>query len=248
MIGGIMSKTQKIVIITVAVALVVAVVAFCIFYFLGLTGIHHHSEPKEGQIKVACVGDSITYGHGISDWEKNNYPAQLQGILGDDYHVANFGHSARTLSPDGDRPYIESEQYRLSLEYDADIVVIMLGTNDSKPANWVDEEDFIKKYDDFINSYKENNPNVKIILCTPAKCYLPIKDNYGDLDIRSEVVDVIKDATYTYATTKGYNLVNIYALTDNHEEWFGDKIHPSKDGAKVMAEAIADMVRIVANT
>ena len=63
-----------------------------------------------------------------------------------------------------------------------------------------------------------------------------------------EVVDVIKDATYSYATTNGYTIVDIYALTDNHEEWFGDKIHPSKDGAKVMAEAIADMVRIVANT
>ena len=58
-----MSKTQKIVIITVAVALVVAVVAFCIFYFLGLTGIHHHSEPKEGQIKVACAGAYTRLGY-----------------------------------------------------------------------------------------------------------------------------------------------------------------------------------------
>ena len=65
---------------------------------------------------------------------------------------------------------VDDRKGRLAAGYDADIVVIMLGTNDSKPANWVNEEDFIKKYDNFINSYKENHPDVKIILCTPAKC------------------------------------------------------------------------------
>lgn len=33
-------------------------------------------------IKVACVGNSITYGAGISNREKNSYPAQLQYYLG----------------------------------------------------------------------------------------------------------------------------------------------------------------------
>ena len=135
----------------IAVSLIaVATTIFLILYFNGFSGIHNHTDAKEGQIKIACVGDSITYGHGIANWPKNNYPAQLQEFLGDEYHVSNFGHSGRTLSPDGDQPYVESDQYQLSLDYDADIVVIMLGTNDSKPENWTNELDFISKYAEFI--------------------------------------------------------------------------------------------------
>ena len=32
-------------------------------------------------IKVACVGDSVTYGYGIENTEENSYPAQLQQLL-----------------------------------------------------------------------------------------------------------------------------------------------------------------------
>ena len=42
-------------------------------------------------IKVACVGDSVTYGHGISNWPKNNHPFILGSILGDEYTVNNYG-------------------------------------------------------------------------------------------------------------------------------------------------------------
>ena len=120
-------------IIIIAVSLIaVATTIFLILYFNGFSGIHNHTDAKEGQIKIACVGDSITYGHGIANWPKNNYPAQLQEFLGDEYHVSNFGHSGKTLSDNGDQPYTESEQYSLSQSYGADVLIIMLGTNDSK--------------------------------------------------------------------------------------------------------------------
>ena len=165
-------KKRKKIIITIAIAIVVlAAILFAFVYNNGYSGIHNHTDPQEGQIKVACIGDSITYGHGISSWTKNNYPAQLQNLLGDSYHVANFGHSGRTLSNDGDKPYAESKQYELSLEYDADIIIFMLGTNDSKPKNWTDANTFMAEYEKMVNSYKENNPDVRIILCTPPVAF-----------------------------------------------------------------------------
>ena len=59
------------------------------------------------KIKVACVGNSVTYGHGIENREKNSYPAQLQRMLGNGYEVANFGKSGATLLRKGHRPYNE---------------------------------------------------------------------------------------------------------------------------------------------
>ena len=43
------------------------------------------------KIKVACIGDSITYGAAIEDRVNYSYPSQLQVLLGENYEVGNFG-------------------------------------------------------------------------------------------------------------------------------------------------------------
>src|SRR5438270_834071 len=83
-------------------------------------------------IKVACVGDSITQGSGL---QENTYPLQLQRMLGSNYEVRNFGVGGATLLEQGDKPYIQQKLYQDSLAFQPDVVVIMLGTNDSKPQN-----------------------------------------------------------------------------------------------------------------
>ena len=92
--------------------------------------------PKEDAIRVACIGNSITDGFGIDMRAKYGYPAQLQGILGDGYWVKNFGVSARTMLNKGDFPYMNEMAWKDALAFKPDIVVIKLGTNDSKPQNW----------------------------------------------------------------------------------------------------------------
>ncbi len=62
---------------------------FAYLYFNGMSGMTNTTEAKEGQIRIACVGDSTTYGHGITGWPKNTYPAILQNLLGEGYHVNN---------------------------------------------------------------------------------------------------------------------------------------------------------------
>lgn len=240
-----MKKKTKIILIIIAAALFVIGVALFLLYFNGLLGVHHHTEPSEGQIKVACVGDSITYGHGVSNWPKNNYPAQLSDILGDSYHVENFGHSGRTLSDSGDQPYSKSEQYRLSLEYEADIIVFMLGTNDSKPENWTDPDTFMAEYEKMVDSYKENNPDVRIILCTPARAFYPDGKSEGktSFDIQPGIVEQIRTRILTFAVLKGYECIDIYDITHGHREWFaGDCVHANADGARAIAEAVAKKI------
>src|SRR5690606_38894849 len=64
--------------------------AACAAFLLGL-------PSAMAQIKVACVGDSITAGLGIADPGTQSYPAQLQALLGSGYTVQNYGDSGRTL-------------------------------------------------------------------------------------------------------------------------------------------------------
>ena len=75
------------------------------------------------KIKVACVGNSITYGYTLPDREINAYPAKLQKMLGDDYVVGNFGKSGATLLNKGHRPYMQQEEYHKAIDF-ADIIGI----------------------------------------------------------------------------------------------------------------------------
>ena len=87
-----MSKTSflKIILSTLLSTSLILAIVFSYLYFKGLSGIRLYKNGKD-TIKVACVGNSVTYGYGISNWPKNNYPFILESFLGDEYTVNNYG-------------------------------------------------------------------------------------------------------------------------------------------------------------
>lgn len=91
-------------------ALYLIIVMVCLYEKGCLVKIHPMNKHKEGQIKVACVGDSITYGS--YHLTKRNYPAVLSKMLGAGYCVNNFGFSGRTAMKDGDMPYVKDKNYK----------------------------------------------------------------------------------------------------------------------------------------
>ena len=220
-----------------------------LLYNLGLTQILLvPTLPEEEQIKVACVGDSVTYGYGLSNRESNNYPAVLQQKLGNKYHVLNFGVNGHCVQNSSDKPYTSSENYELSVSCNADIVVFMLGSNDSKVHNWQGKEVFRTAYYELLDDYKDS----KIILCTPATAFY-IDDNgnvtRGDeekittFDIQPEVIEEIASIVRDVSEEKGYPLIEINDLTHKHPEWFTlDGTHPSEDGAKSIAGAVYNKI------
>ena len=105
------------------------------------------------RVRVACVGNSITYGAGIKNRSHDSYPSVLGRLLGDKYWVKNFGVSARTMLNKGDRPYMKEQAYQQALAFNPNIVVIKLGTNDSKSFNWVHKADFIKDTQTMIDAF-----------------------------------------------------------------------------------------------
>lgn len=187
-------------------------------------------------VKVACVGNSITYGSGIQNRELNSYPAQLQVYLGEGYKVKNFGVSATTLLEKGNFPYRTTKQYKESLEFMPDIVFIKLGTNDSKPQNRIHLDEFKDDYLSLVNSYRELPSHPRVILLTPVRCFLEDQSGISDSVLQARITPQIKEL----AAAQDLEIVNMYYIFGN--KWAShlmpDRLHPSSIGAGVMADKL----------
>lgn len=189
------------------------------------------------EIRVACVGDSITFGAGIPDRNNLSYPAQLGNLLGDDYKVVNFGISARTMLKKGDHPYVKEAHYQNSLAFKPNIVIIMLGTNDSKPHNWMHKAEFKQDTIELITPYLDQEEQPRIILCQPV----PVaKDRWGITDkvVSTEVSPLIQEVAYEL----GVETLDFRPKLINHPKWIPDGVHPNSFGAEVMARELHQLI------
>ena len=194
-------------------------------------------------IRVACIGDSITYGSRINDREQWSYPAQLQAYLGEGYEVCNFGVSGATLLRSGDRPYINTPAFRNAMDFRPDIVLIKLGTNDAKPKNWVHKDDFQKDYQVLIDTLRRLDSHPRIIIVTPLRCFVPEEDpGYSTKKLTDEVRPAVEEVAYR----NGLEIINMFNVVP--DSWdpglMPDKMHPSAKGAGLMALKIYEHLTV----
>jgi len=201
----------------------------CLSLFITLTF-------AQSKIKVACVGNSITFGYGLKPGEA--YPTLLQQLLGDKYEVSNYGISARTLLRKGDKPYWNEAKYKEVLALNPDIVIIKLGTNDTKPQNWAHKEDFVQDYEDFIQSFKNLPSHPKIYVCYPFPIF-PNKFNIRDSIVSNEMLPDLKKIT---KDTK-VKVIDLYHAFAGQSNLVFDGVHPTKEGAAALAKMIYEAIK-----
>ncbi len=195
------------------------------------------AAPASAVTKVACVGDSITAGAGVKDPAKR-YPTQLGVLLGKDYEVKNFGVSGSTMLDDGDKPYKKQKAFEQAIEWKPDIVVIKLGTNDSKPQNWAKKDGFAASTKSLVEAFQKANPKVKVYLCTPA----PVIGS-GNFGIREEIVKPeIIPLVRQIAGEMKLEVIDIYGALAGKDTLLPDRVHPNDEGAAVIAKTVYDVL------
>ena len=185
-------------------------------------------------IKVACVGNSITYGTGVANREQKAYPVVLQRLLGKGYQVENFGKPGATLLRRGHRPYFAQSEFRAALLFRPDIAVIHLGINDTDPRNWPNYRDeFIPDYLALIDSLRAVNPHVRILVArlTPIGVDHPRFDS-GTRKWREEISQAVQQV----AEIARVEWIDFYAPLVPHPDWLPDAVHPDARGAEVLAK------------
>lgn len=199
---------------------------------------------------IAALGDSITFGAGVADTRKTDcWEAKLEKLLSGSYQVLNYGVSGATLQNEGDQPYWKAPDRgglsfpEAALALNPEIVLFMLGTNDTKPYNW-NRGRFEAQLDQRIKEIKAV-PSVKrlIMMCPPYACPVDGADAVAfdviNETIRDEVVPLVKKC----AEENGAACIDLYALTDGHGEYFDDGVHPNSFGNRVIASAIAKVIQ-----
>jgi lysophospholipase L1-like esterase len=193
-------------------------------------------SPKPDAIRVACIGNSITDGHGIDMATAYGYPALLQKKLGDKYWVKNFGVSGRTMLNKGNQPYMNELAWKDAQAFKPDVVIIKLGTNDSKGINWKYGDEFRKDLEQMITTLLPNKP--QIWLCTPICAE---KDSWDIND--SIIANYIIPIQYEVAKKYGLKLIDLHSLFEGGEElMLTDGIHPNGKGAARLADIIYNQI------
>ena len=214
--------------------------------------------PQPDAIRVACIGNSITDGHGIDLAPQNGYPAQLQRMMGKGYWVKNFGVSARTMLNKGDYPYMNEMAWKDAQAFKPDIVLIKLGTNDSKPENWKYGSEFKQDLVQMITTLRPDlaqtgkkkakkakkgavveTPKPEIYLCTPIPAFKP-SWNISDEVITNNIIPIQQEVAREY----GLKVIDLHTLFgDDPQLMQGDGIHPSDRGVRRMAQIVSEELK-----
>jgi acyl-CoA thioesterase-1 len=212
---------------------------FAVAMLLTITVLSANSQDYH--VRIGFIGNSITFGVTLTNPKTECYPAQLGHMLqekyGDTCILGNFAITTRTMLKHGDFPIWNDVEFRDAWKFAPEILLICLGTNDSKPQNWdLYGHEFYDDYKSMIDTFRIRNPHVQFLVCHPAPAY---REVWGIRDsvIRNGVIPAI-DSILDYS---GATLVDFYTPLIDSVSLFPDYIHPNFRGSGALA-------RIVYNT
>ena len=205
------------------------------------------SRKKEDMIKIACIGDSITWGFTIIRRSKYSYPAVLGELLNSEsqeFEVNNYGYNDSTARMDSEVPYVKKKVFTNAQKFLPDIAIIMLGSNDTKRINW-DPEKFREGYSKIVDTFTELGAKVYLMTPPPILNKIEIKEgveisridpsiiSLNDQTLDEGVIPIIKEL----AREKGLPVIDINSAIGEVEQ-FNDGIHPNREGAEIIARTV----------
>lgn len=199
-------------------------------------------------IRIACIGDSITYGYGLPDRDKNSYPSQLQQMLDKEYgegkyEVRNFGNSGRGIYLDSMRGHEKRgfkfmKEHADALNFKPEIVICNLGINDN--GEYIKEYtggrkrgQFVGDYMTLLADYAKLKPKPKFLIWTKLSPLAAGQNFYNSPEPFLMQADLEKIAH----KTRAFGIDMQEPLREQMDSIFAaDKIHPNTDGARIIAE------------
>lgn len=226
--------------------------ALALAFGAGIEGQSDGVQPPVGaRVKVACLGDSVTFGARIDDPARHAYPARLGAHLGEGYEVRAFGASGRTLRGGADLPYISEPVFQSALKWRPDVAIIVLGANDTvlseKRPNWVEGHDFSADLKALVEELRGANGAIQVFVAAPPPI-LPLTPGIGkarlkELDPRVPRLAEIGAQVRTFARAeRGVEFIDLMRVL--RPEHSVDGVHPNPFGADRIGLRVAAALRM----
>lgn len=185
--------------------------------------------------RIACVGDSLTWGFSLPEPWRQSYPAQLQERLGADFAVRNFGCNGASVRCDADLPYVETLACGESRAWNPDIVLLMLGSNDATAWDW-DAAVFRRDYKRIVASYRDLPLQPRVILIAPIRMFRVMGGTFGGLSPET-LEDGVRPVIREVAGECGLQYIDLVDLFTDASYCY-DGVHPNVAGVRLMVEEI----------
>jgi len=218
-------RTTRMKLLAGFIVIMVIAVSFAAVYFQNLRGRANLTYP----IRVACIGDSLT--------DISGYPTRLQDMLGTNYTVRNYGVTASTVLLNTIKPYIDQSTFQWAKDFQPDVVVVMLGSNDAHVTNYLSIGSFVADYEKLLSEIQGLASEPEIFLVKPP----PIFDNNLNLS-NANLVEGVIPRIEQIAKEEGFMTIDAYAPFVNHPEYFLDGVHLTPEGARILASQIYDAI------
>lgn len=214
---------QKLVSLAIRLLVLVIVAAVIVSFILASV----NKDSPQDTIRVACVGDSIT--------QSSVYPYELSLQLGkQSYSVSNFGVGSTTVSLDSEIAYINTTAFQDALQFQPDIVIIMLGTNDAKPSLHRYNTSFVKDYTQLVAAFQNLASKPEIWIALPP----PIFSNQFGTVSSEYLANTLIPCIEQVANENSLSVIDVYSALVSYSEHFYDGVHPDVEGGKLIAEEI----------
>jgi lysophospholipase L1-like esterase len=197
---------------------------------LGFTLMNAAASPPP--LRVACVGDSITYGDQIADRARDAYPAVLERLSAGRYLAGNFGVNGATALKTPFRDWTRTRAYRDAMTFRPDVVVVMLGINDLFFPDLHDR--YPGDLQDLVARFQSLPSPPRLFLCTLT----PIAPAGSQAHANRLIRDTMNPAIRDVAARTGAQVIDISAAFPNRLDLLPDGLHPNPEGAELIARAV----------
>lgn len=209
------------------------------------------------RIRIACIGDSITWGTAMTNRVEECYPAQLQRLLGGGYEVLNCGDPGSGVylepkAPDGKwcpHPWRKGASAANAYAFRPDIVVSNLGINDCELYMGehncagclpVEKGLFRRQYVNLLKEFCKDGSKPKFVVWTRLG---PTGKGHGlkgkaNASLMEEDLKAVADDVGATALDM---LTPLQPLIET-AHFAADGIHPEGGGQRVIAETTARVI------
>ncbi len=191
-------------------------------------------------VNIACIGNGVTYGIGVENREKNNFPQQLQYLLGTKYKVTNFGVVNAPVLSNGLNGYTQTAEFKKSKTINPDIIFIELGLDEINSSDTAFISNFTNTLEDIVQSYTNSSARPRIVLLLPLPIFLNDSSLFNNSVNKNKIIPKIQKIAFE----KNLEVLDLFSMFIDKQDLFLDKLHPSSLGGTLISKRLYELVKL----